>query len=171
MRDIVHDLKTLARGDDEDRGPVDVQSILDVCANMAEHELRPRTKLVKDYRDRVFVLGTSARLGQVFLNLIVNAAQAIPEGHADDNEVRVLVRSLDERRVEVAISDTGEGVSPSNLDRIFEPFFTTKQGAGTGLGLSISHRIITSAGGTITAEQRPERGTVFRVVLPAAESW
>lgn len=171
MRDIVHDLKTLARGDDEDRGPVDVQSILDVCANMAEHELRPRTKLVKDYRDRVFVLGTSARLGQVFLNLIVNAAQAIPEGHADDNEVRVLVRSLDERRVEVAISDTGEGVPPSNLDRIFEPFFTTKHGAGTGLGLSISHRIITSAGGTITAEHRPERGTVFRVVLPAAESW
>ena len=136
---------------------------------MAEHQLRSRTRLVKEYRDKVLVIGTEPRLGQVFLNLLVNAAEAIPEGHAAENEVRIVVRQAGGRAI-VEISDTGCGIAPGDEDRIFEPFFTTKQGVGTGLGLSISHRIVTSAGGTLTCEARPGGGTVFRVALPCAES-
>jgi len=168
MRDIVHDLKTLARADNDASGAIDLPHLLDVCINMAEHELRPRAKIVKDYRDRVTVFGTEPRLGQVFLNLLVNAAQAIPEGHPEDSEVRVVVRWESGNAI-VEIVDTGIGVPSEQLDRIFEPFFTTKEGVGTGLGLSISHRIVTSAGGTITCEARPTGGTTFRVTLPAPD--
>ena len=168
MRDIVHDLKTLARGDNDPAVLIDVANILDVCVNMAEHELGPRARIVKDYRDRPFVRGTEARLGQVFLNLLLNAAQAIPPGDPEHNEVRVTVGSLDSSRVEIQIADSGEGIAPENVERIFEPFFTTKHGAGTGLGLSISHGIVVSAGGTISAEPRAGGGTLFRVVLPSS---
>jgi PAS domain S-box-containing protein len=167
MRDIVHDLKTLARGDSDPAMMIDVAQILDTCVNMAEHELGPRARIVKDYRDRPFVHGTEARLGQVFLNLLLNAAQAIPIGKPDENEVRVSIGSLDVGRVEIRIADSGEGIAAENLERIFEPFFTTKRGVGTGLGLSISHGIVTAAGGAISVEPRPGGGTVFRVVLPA----
>ena len=169
MRDIVHDLKTLARADSDASGTIDLQHLLDVCVNMAEHELRPRAKVVKDYRDRATVFGTEPRLGQVFLNLLVNAAQAIPAGHAEDNAVEVVVR-LEGTSAIVEISDTGAGIPPEQVDRIFEPFFTTKAGVGTGLGLSISHRIVTSAGGVISCEPRPAGGTTFRVTLPASDA-
>ncbi len=165
MRDIVHDLKTLARADGGASSTIDVQHLVDVCINMAEHELRPRTRIVKDYRDRVTVLGTEPRLGQVFLNLLVNAAQAIPEGRAEENEVCIVVRSEAGSAV-VEISDTGTGIPREQMDRIFEPFFTTKEGVGTGLGLSISHHIVTSAGGALVCEPRASGGTTFRVTLP-----
>ncbi len=167
MRDIVHDLKTLARGDEGRPSTIDVQHLLDVCVNMAEHELRPRAKVVKDYRDSVTVFGGETRLGQVFLNLLVNAGQAIPEGDADANEVRLVVRAEGDSAI-VEISDTGIGIAREHVDRIFEPFFTTKEGVGTGLGLSISHRIVAAAGGTLTCEPRPGGGTTFRVTLPSA---
>jgi two-component system NtrC family sensor kinase len=167
MRDIVHDLKTLARGDERGTSSIDLRHLLDVCANMAEHELRPRATLVKDYRDPVTVLGAETRLGQVFLNLLVNAGQAIPEGDAEGNEVRLVLRAEGDLAV-VEISDTGTGILPEQVDRIFEPFFTTKEGLGTGLGLSISHRIVAAAGGTLTCEPRPNGGTTFRVTLPSA---
>jgi signal transduction histidine kinase len=165
MRDIVHDLKTLARGDGKESGPIDLAPLLDVCANMAAHELRPGTRLVKDYQENLVVVGTEARLGQVFLNLLVNAAQAIPEGAGRDDEVKITARATGDEVV-VEISDTGTGVPRSQVDQIFEPFFTTKEGVGTGLGLAISHRIVTSAGGRITCEPRDGGGTIFRVVLP-----
>jgi two-component system NtrC family sensor kinase len=167
MRDIVHDLKTLARGDGGGASTIDLQNLLDVCANMAEHELRPRTRLVKDYQDPVTVFGAETRLGQVFLNLLVNAGQSIPEGDAEANEVRLVVRAAGENAV-VEISDTGSGIPADQMERIFEPFFTTKEGVGTGLGLSISHRIVAAAGGTLTCEPRPGGGTTFRVTLPSS---
>jgi PAS domain S-box-containing protein len=166
MRDIVHDLRTLARGDGKESGPVDLGPLLDVCANMAEHELRPGTRLVKDYQENLVVVGTEARLGQVFLNLLVNAAHAIPEAEQGrDDEVRITARATGDEVI-VEIGDTGTGVPSSQVDQIFEPFFTTKEGVGTGLGLAISHRIVTSAGGTIRCEPREGGGTIFRVVLP-----
>ncbi|HSO33240.1 MAG TPA: ATP-binding protein, partial [Labilithrix sp.] len=103
----------------------------------------------------------------VFLNLLVNAAQSIPEGSTGEPEVRIVVRQADDRAI-VEISDTGCGIAPGDVDRIFEPFFTTKEGSGTGLGLSISHRIVSAAGGTLTCEPRPGGGTTFRVSLPAS---
>jgi PAS domain S-box-containing protein len=166
MRDIVRDLKTLARGDVEREAPVEIQNILEVCISMAEREILPRARLVRDFRQRALVLGSEARFGQVFLNLLLNAAQSIPHGEPEGNEVRVAVRGVDVGRVAIEISDTGSGISPENRDRIFEPFFTTKHGEGTGLGLSICHRIVTLAGGTLTAHTNEGRGTVFRVTLP-----
>jgi signal transduction histidine kinase len=126
-----------------------------------------------DFGELPRVLCHGGDLNQVILNLVVNAAHAVGDVVAGaGGKGRITVRTRrDGDDALIAITDTGGGIPPAIRDRIFEPFFTTKHGAGTGLGLSISHRIITSAGGTITAEHRPERGTVFRVVLPAAESW
>jgi CheY-like chemotaxis protein len=106
-------------------------------------------------------------LGQVFVNLLLNAAQAIPEGRAPANVVRLAGRTEGGFAV-VEVRDTGVGIPPENLRRIFDPFFTTKPpGQGTGLGLSIVHGIVSSLGGTIEVESEQGMGTVFRVRLPA----
>jgi CheY-like chemotaxis protein len=116
------------------------------------------------------VLGNEARLGQVFLNLLVNAAQAIPEGNADKNEIRVATRVGPSGQVVVEIADTGCGIAPENLTRIWDPFFTTKPpGEGTGLGLSISHQIIAELGGDIAVKSAVDLGTTFTVTLPATQ--
>ncbi len=167
MRDIVDGLKTLGRDDEGVKVAVDIGHVLDVCCNMGEHELRPRGRLVKEYGHGLHVIGAEARLGQVFLNLLVNAAQALPEGNLEGNEVRVSAR-IEGDSVVVEVADTGVGIAREDAERIFEPFFTTKSGAGMGLGLSISYQIVTGAGGTIAARARPGGGTVFRVELPAA---
>jgi CheY-like chemotaxis protein len=113
------------------------------------------------------VRGNESRLGQVFLNLLVNAAQAIPEGHADINEIRVVVRLDGEERAVVEISDTGCGIPDEIARQLFVPFVTTKPvGVGTGLGLTICQRIITALGGEIGYERRDGGGTTFCVTLP-----
>jgi signal transduction histidine kinase len=108
----------------------------------------------------------------VFLNLVVNAAQAIPEGDHERNEVRIETKvDIDNRRVVVAITDTGAGISKDVQHRLFTPFFTTKPvGVGTGLGLSICHRLVTAMNGTIDFSSELGRGTTFRVSLPMASS-
>ena len=170
VRDIVRDLRTLSRGEPDASAPVDVRRVVDVCASMAEHELRHRARLVLDYAGDGQVLASEARLGQVFLNLLVNAAQAIPEGNVDANEVRVTVTRPTLATIAVEVRDTGSGIAHLNADRLFEPFFTTKaSGGGTGLGLSICDHIVRSLGGTISASHVAPHGTCFRVVLPACE--
>lgn len=169
VRQIVRDLKMFSRADDERSGPVDVQRAIESSLRMAWNEIRHRARLVKDYGVVPPVEGNDARLGQVFLNLIVNAAQAIPEGHSESNEIRVITRPVDDGRVLVEIRDTGEGISPEILPRIFDPFFTTKPvGIGTGLGLSICYRIMTAMKGELKVESEVGKGTIFRVFLPAA---
>ena len=101
---------------------------------------RHRARLVKSLAEVPPVDANEARLGQVFLNLLVNAAQAIPEGQADKHEIRVGTRTDEHGNVVVEVSDTGMGIPPENITRIFDPFFTTKGETGTGLGLSISAR-------------------------------
>jgi PAS domain S-box-containing protein len=167
VRDIVRDLKAFSRGtDEEQRGPVDMRAVLDSCANMASSEIRHKARLVKEYAEVPPVLGNESRLGQLFLNLIVNAAQAIPHGNLQGNEIRLSLTS-EQGEVQVAVRDTGEGIPQENLAKLFDPFFTTKPvGVGTGLGLSICHGIVTSMGGRITVESEPGRGTTFRVFLP-----
>jgi CheY-like chemotaxis protein len=116
-----------------------------------------------------FVQANESRLGQAFLNLLLNAAQAIPEGASGDHEVAVTVCSEAGGWVVVEIRDTGVGIPAEHLSRIFEPFFTTKAvGEGTGLGLSVCHGIVTGLGGRIQVESEPGEGTVFRVLLPAS---
>jgi PAS domain S-box-containing protein len=170
VRDIVRDLKIFSRsGDEEHRGPVDVKRVLDSSARMAWNEIRHRSMLVKDYADVPLVFGNEARLGQVFLNLIVNAAQAMPEGRAAQHEIRLTTKLHASGLVAIEVKDTGAGIAPEHLARIFTPFFTTKPvGVGTGLGLAICHRIVSGLGGQVEVDSELGRGTTFRVLLPVA---
>ncbi|HYX90334.1 MAG TPA: ATP-binding protein, partial [Myxococcaceae bacterium] len=168
VRHIVKELKTFSRGDDEGSKGVDLGRILDTAVSMAGNELKHRARVVKQIDPTPLVRGNSVRLGQVFLNLIVNAAQAIPEGRADENEVRIRLLNAERGGVCVEISDTGRGMTPEVQRRAFDPFFTTKAvGEGTGLGLSIVHGIVTRLGGHIQVESAPGKGSTFRVWLPS----
>jgi CheY-like chemotaxis protein len=126
---------------------------------------------VKNLDTVPLVEANEARLGQLFLNLLLNAAQALPDGDAPHHEVRVSLRSPSPERVLVEIADTGVGIAPDVCERIFEPFFTTKAvGVGTGLGLSICHGIVSSFGGKISVTSEVGKGSVFRVELPIASA-
>ncbi len=114
--------------------------------------------------------GSEGRLGQVFVNLLVNAAHAIPEGAPDAHVVRLSAARQTGGAVVVAVQDSGGGIPPEHLPRVFEPFFTTKPaGHGTGLGLWVCQNIVTALGGRIEVESAVGRGTTFRVTLPAAD--
>jgi PAS domain S-box-containing protein len=166
VRDIVRDLKSLSSAGDDRLGPVDVERTLDVAAATAAHEIRVRARLVKEYGNVPPAWANEGRLAQVFVNLLVNAAQAIPEGVAIDNVIRIVTRE-EGGLVLVEVHDTGTGIASEDLPRIFEPFFTTKP-KGTGLGLSISHNIVSALGGTLTAERSSPRGMLLRVTLPTS---
>jgi PAS domain S-box-containing protein len=169
VRFIVRDLKIFSRSPSEEpRRTVEVKAIMESSLRMAWNEIRHRARLVKSYGEVPGVKANEARLGQVFLNLVVNAAQAMPEGRADSNEIRVTTRFDGERAI-IEVSDTGAGIPPGIIDRIFDAFFTTKAvGVGTGLGLAICHRIVTDMGGELTVESVVGKGTTFRVSLPVA---
>ncbi len=170
VRVIVAGLKTLSRSDELERGPVDLHRMLDFSIKMAWNEIRHRARLIKAYGPVPAVLGNEARLGQVFLNLLVNAAQAIPEGHAGENEIRIATRRGSEDSVIVEIRDSGLGMPAAVMARIFDPFFTSKPvGAGTGLGLAICDTIVRSHGGEITVTSVVGQGSTFVVRLPATE--
>jgi PAS domain S-box-containing protein len=168
VRAIVRDLKIFSRSpNDEARGPVNVEAIMESSLRMAWNEIRHRAKLVKLYGRVPLVDANEGRLGQVFLNLVVNAAQSLPTGNAEQNEIRVTTR-VDGERVVIEVSDTGAGIPPEIIGRIFDAFFTTKAvGVGTGLGLAICQRIVTDLGGALTVESAVGKGTTFRVSLPA----
>ncbi|MBZ4417528.1 ATP-binding protein [Myxococcus sp. RHSTA-1-4] len=167
VRNIVRDLKFISRQDEERREPVDVREPLDFSINMASSALRARARLIKKYEPVPHIHADASRLGQVFLNLLVNAAQAIPEGNAEDHHITVWLRPAPSGGVAVDVSDSGAGMTPAVLARIFDPFFTTKPvGTGTGLGLSICHSLVRNLGGDITVRSQPGRGTTFTVTLP-----
>ncbi len=173
VQHIVGDLKTFSRESHEPLKAVDVTKVLDITLNLAAAEIRHRARLVKEYGPDVpAVRGNDSRLGQVFLNLLVNAAQALPsDGDAEQHEIRVTTRLAGAGRVAVEISDTGAGIAPELMGRVFDPFFTTKPpGVGTGLGLSICHNLITAMGGEIHVQSDLGRGSTFQVVLPSADT-
>lgn len=165
VRTIVRDLTTFSRGDSDDLTPVDICRALDASIRMAVPATRSRATVHRDYQDVSLVLANESRLGQVFLNLLVNAAHAIPVGSPDPHRIDVRVRTPTKGGVLIEISDTGIGMTREIKERLFTPFFTTKE-SGTGLGLAISHRIITNAGGTIEVDSTPGLGTTFRIWLP-----
>jgi PAS domain S-box-containing protein len=168
VRRIVQDLHTFSRPSSR-LGPVDLHRVLELAINIASSQIRYRASLVRDYADVPPVQGDESRLGQVVLNLIVNAAQAIPEGKPNENEIRITTRKGGADRVVLEVRDTGIGIPPHVRNRVFDPFFTTKPiGTGTGLGLSICHGIVTSLGGEISVESEAGKGSTFRVVVPAA---
>jgi CheY-like chemotaxis protein/two-component sensor histidine kinase len=170
---VVRDLAVFTRteGEDTAAAPVDLTTPLETAIRLTANTIRHRARLTRLVRRVPAVMGSVARLTQVFVNLLLNAAQAIPEGSAARHEVHVSLDRVDATRVQVAISDTGEGMSPDIIARVFDPFFTTRPvGEGTGLGLSVCHGIVSSMGGEIYVESEPGRGTIFRVVLPVVGS-
>ena len=166
IRSIVRDLRTFSRPADDSLGPVDVERVLDSSANIVSSEIDHRAHLVKAYGGVPRVIANEARLGQVCLNLIVNAAQSIPEGDPEHHEIRLTTRHDPRGRVIVEVSDTGEGIAEPLLAHIFEPFFTTKPtSTGTGLGLSICRDLVEKLGGTLTVESVVGRGSTFRITF------
>jgi PAS domain S-box-containing protein len=166
--DVVADLAVFLRVEDDHVQPVDVRAVLESTLRLAANEIRHRARLIKDLDDVPRVSGNEGRLGQVFMNLIVNAVQAIPEGRADRNVIHVVTRVGADGRVEIEITDTGVGMSPAVLSRLFTPFFTARQsGESAGLGLAISQRIVAGLGGEIKVTSAPGAGSTFTVCLPA----
>jgi PAS domain S-box-containing protein len=170
IRKIIAGLRSLSRGGHQ-RDTVDLKRVLELAVAMTHNEIRHRARLVYDLDDMPVVIGDDTRLSQVFVNLLVNAAQAIPDGQAAAHEIGLATGTDERGRAFIEIRDTGCGIPSEDLSRIFDPFFTTKTiGVGTGLGLSISHSIVTEYGGTIEVDSEVGRGTRFRVILPPARA-
>ncbi len=167
IRLLVRDLQNLTRAECMVSGPVDLGAVVRSAAKMAGHEIRDRAQLVLEVDGAPEVNGNSARLCQVFLNLLLNAAHAIEPGDPDAHRIHVTVRPHGPERLRVEVRDTGCGIPAENLARIFDPFFTTKpRGVGMGMGLAVCHTIITAHGGDIRVESTGARGTTFHVELP-----
>ncbi len=167
IRSIVLHVKTFSRAGDEHRILVDVRSVLDSAIKVVFSEIRQRARLVKEYAHTPLVLANVGQLGQVFLNLLLNAAHAIQIEDPNSHTIRVSTGVSPTGQVMVEISDTGAGIPAEIRHRIFDPFFTTKPlGVGTGLGLSICHGIVRSLDGTISVDSEVGKGSVFRVLLP-----
>ncbi|MEP6652970.1 MAG: response regulator [Myxococcales bacterium] len=166
IRDIVFDLRGLARTEDA-AALVDINDAVRSALRVAAAEIRGRS-LVVDLGAGTMIVGSTGRLSQVFLNLLVNAAQAVAERHDDKAEILVATRR-EGSQVIAEVSNNGPAIAPEHLHRIFEPFFTTKNvGMGTGLGLSTSRDIVRRHHGEIRVESSPEHGTRFTLTLPAA---
>ncbi|MCF6177935.1 MAG: response regulator [Geopsychrobacter sp.] len=164
IRRIVMGLKNFSRKESEEMQPVDINQILDETLALCWNELTYKADVVREFADLPLISGLPQKLSQVFLNLLVNAAQAI-EGRGT---IRVQTRKI-HNIIEVLISDTGSGISDENLEKIFEPFFTTKEaGVGTGLGLAILKEILALHKGEIWVESQVGKGTTFGVRLPVA---
>ncbi len=163
---IVQDLKEFSHvGRDERMRPADLHKGLDSTLNIVWNELKYKVQLEKHYGELPLVECHASELNQVFMNLLINAGQAIAE-----RGTIVLATGLDEGHVWVSIADSGCGIPEDALQRIFDPFFTTKPiGRGTGLGLAIAYRIIAKHHGRIEVQSRVGFGTTFRVVLPVVQ--
>ena len=170
MRRIVHDLRAFARPETE-LGTLRIEHTIEMSLNMAMHELRQVATVVRDYHSVPPVLGDEARLSQVLVNLLVNAAQAFETRDPALNTVTIATRQGPDGGAAILIRDNGPGIPPEVRERIFDPFFTTKPpGVGTGLGLSISHRLISGMGGRMEVKSTVGLGTTFTVLLPGGEA-
>ena len=177
IRGIVKDLTTFSRAVPEARRSVDVEAVLESTLKLTWNELRHRVRVVKAFSSVPEVLGDESRLAQVFVNLILNACQAIPETR--QGLLRISTTS-EGGRVSVSIEDDGASIAAEDLPYVFEPFFATeRQGwapgdpcrpehGGAGLGLAICRNIVTGLGGTITVTSEPDAGVRFTVTLQAA---
>ncbi|AEI66130.1 ATP-binding protein [Corallococcus macrosporus] len=168
IRRVVADLRALSQGDSSTEEPVDLPAVLERTLRMAANHLRHRARVVRSYGANVpRVVGTTTKLGQVALNLVINAAQALPEGRVSENQLTLALRE-EPGVVVLSISDTGRGIPPDVLPHVFDPFFTTR-GGGMGMGLPICRDIIISLGGSIRVDSEPGKGTTVEVTLRRAD--
>jgi PAS domain S-box-containing protein len=165
---IVADLGAFSRPEVQASGSVDVRDAVEWAIRSTAHEFRHRARLSTKLAKVPRVDADETRLGQVLVNLLINAAHAIAPGNVEGNQVSVVTRLDDAGRVIIEVSDTGSGIPAEVLSKVFEPFFTTKPvGLGTGLGLSICHGIVASMGGSLTVKSSAATGTTFQLQLPA----
>lgn len=166
IRTIVRDLRSFARSETDQLTQVDLNETVMTACNITRNEVRHHARLLTSLSDLPPMLGDQARLCQVVVNLLVNAAQAIPEGQADNNEIEITT-GVSGNGIVMRVRDTGSGIPEEQLSRIFEPFFTTKsRDAGTGLGLSLCAETIQRHGGSIDVASQIGQGTTIEVRLP-----
>ncbi len=167
VRSIVRGLVQFSRTEAREIEPVDVQQVMESTLSLAAQQIEARAQLHRHYSAVPLAMANRARLGQVFLNLLVNAMQSIPEGYADENIISISTwLDRDKGRVVLEIRDSGQGMAPEVLRNIFHPFFTTKPvGQNQGLGLALCHTIITGFGGDIAVESQPGKGSTFQIYL------
>ena len=166
---IVRGLKNFSRFDQEQVEVADLNACLDETLNVAWNELKYKARVVKEFGDLPLIRCMPRQLDQVFVNLLVNAAQAMEQ----QGEITIKTWAADQA-VFVAIADTGCGIPPDRLAQIFMPFFTTKEaGKGTGLGLSISKEIVERHHGSLSVTSEEGKGTTFLLQLPVlpADAW
>jgi PAS domain S-box-containing protein len=169
VRAIVRDLQVFSRAADDDRGSAELRTVLESTLRSALPEIRYRTNVTCEHGEVPRVRGNPSRLGQVFLNLLINAAQAMGEGDARRNDLRIRTRMDASGRVAVDFTDTGPGMSAEVQRRLFTPFFTTKPaGVGTGLGLAVCQSIVAGCGGEIRVASELGKGSTFTVLLQPA---
>lgn len=165
---IVRDMKTFAHPGSESTEPTDVSAVLELCTGLLKNQYRERVRVHCELAGDCWCQAPAGHLNQVFLNLLTNAVQAMPEGGGGE----IFATTCREGEfVRISIRDTGAGIPEEILPRIFDPFFTTKApGQGTGLGLSVSYGIVTRLGGTIECRSEEGVGTEFIIQLPAIGS-
>ena len=168
IRDVVRDLSALSQASEGARTPTRLHDVLESCIRILRHEIDHRATLVLDLDpDLPTIVSDPSRLGQVVLNLLANAAQAIPAGDALHQRIEICTRRAGDDQVEVTVADPGPGIPPEVLARVFEPFVTTKSArGGTGLGLYISNSIVTALGGELSVATEPGQGARITVRLP-----
>lgn len=166
IRLLIRDLRSYSSHEDT-RTSVDVRRVLDRSANLVAGEFADRAQIIRDLRPVPAVLASEGAIGQVCMNLLINASQAITPGNPANNVVRVRSWTDERGYACVEVSDTGHGMNADVRARIFDPFFTTKRGGGgNGLGLAICDRIVRRLGGEITVESAPRMGAIFTISLP-----
>lgn len=171
VRDVVRDLLAFSRVDHDELEAVDVHVVLESTLRLAMGQIKHKAQVIRDYDDVPRVWANRLRLGQVALNLVINAIQALPDDRVQDNVIRLSTGKDEDGRVVFEVRDNGPGIPGHVRARLFEPFFSTKPaGLGTGLGLSICHAIISRFRGEISLHSEPGQGAAFRVHLPASTS-
>ena len=167
VQKIITDLKCFSNERQDNFTEVNINKCIDLSLNLARHETRGKIRISRNHEGRIPALqGSETQLSQVFLNLIVNASQAMPEG----GEIKIDTL-CDQDKCVIRVEDTGLGISEEVKQNIFEPFFTTKAvGEGTGLGLAISQDIIRRHGGEISVQSQPGQGTTFTISLPVGKA-
>lgn len=159
IKRIVSDLRTFSRRSEAQMILVDINQVLESTLSIIWNEIKYKVSVMKDYQAKTNILADTTQLSQVFLNIIINAGQAI----AEKGTVTISTYE-DNQNVYVKLSDTGCGIAPEDLSKIFEPFFSTKK--GPGLGLSVSYNIIKQHQGEIKVESKTGSGTTFTIALP-----
>lgn len=162
IKEIVQNLKSFSRADEDDIKDASINDCIENTLKIVWNELKYKCQVHKEYGNLPMISCYPSQLNQVFMNLLVNAAQAIPE--QGDIFIRTTASETD---IEISIADTGQGIPESYRSQIFDPFFTTKPlGSGTGLGLAIVYGIVQKHRGHISVESTLGRGTTFRLILP-----